>query len=612
MASPPTDRVIVLGIDGMSPPILEPLLEAGQLPAFARLKAAGAYRRLATSNPSQSPVAWSTIATGANPGRHGVFDFLRRDPRHYLPELAILRVNPRNVLGRRESMFLPVRRGTAFWSVTSAAGIPTSVIRWPLTLPTEEVTGHMLAGLGAPDLKANLGRYTLYTTREISQAEAQAMKGDLVRLPRGSDTFRARIAGPERAQLPVHIHVDRQARAVALQIAGTTHQVREGQWSDCVRLRFSVHLVKKVHALCRFHLASVAPDLELYLSPLEADPRKPAFALTHPDDYAARLAEAIGDYHTLGMPEDTNALQDGCLSTGAFLALCDSVMAEREKMLWHEVDRLDRGLLAFVFDTTDRIQHAFWAARDPGHPAYDEALAQRHGSVIEDYYRRMDGILGKLLDGMDERTALIVLSDHGFTSFRRAVHLNSWLVDNGLMALKDPSADRGASLFRNVDWRNTRAYALGFSSIYLNLKGREDSGTVDPADAFALKAAIGERLARLDDGGERVFERIYDSAKLYTGPCASEAPDLVVGFRPGYRTSWQTAVGGSPEGLIEDNRESWSGDHLVDPIHVPGILLLNRGTSCAPPHLRDIAPTILQLLGLASPSGTDGQSLVGR
>ncbi|HRT97174.1 MAG TPA: alkaline phosphatase family protein [Planctomycetota bacterium] len=607
------ERVIVFGMDGLDPRILERLMDEGHAPAFARLRSNGGYRRLATTTPPQSPVAWSTIATGCDSGHHGVFDFIRRDPRRYLPELSILRPNPRNVLGWRSAMFLPARQGTAFWNVTSEAGIPTSVIRWPLTLPPEKVTGHMLSGLGVPDLKANLGRYVFYTTKDVPPSEAQRSRGDIIRLPPNAGTIHTSISGPERSTVPMQLRVDRDAHQAVIKLADQELTLREKQWSDCVRVKFTMHFVRTVKGMCRFYLNSVAPHIEIYLSPIQADPRDPAFIISHPDGYATELAEAIGDYHTLGMPEGTNALTDGCFDADAFLAQCDTVMAEREKMLWYELGRFSSGLLAFVFDTTDRIQHVLWKARDPEHPAYDEAFARRYGTVIEDYYRRMDSILGNVLEAVGEKAIAIVLSDHGFTSFRRAVHLNTWLGQNWLMVLKGPPAPEEPALLRNVDWARTRAYALGFSSIYLNLAGREGKGIVSDGDeAAALKRQIANMLGKLIDPatGQQVIERVYTREELYAGPFVGDAPDLVVGFRPGYRASWQTAVGGAPEGLFEDNRKLWGGDHIVDPSCVPGILLANRPLTRAEPWQADVAPTLLKAFRLPPTSGMEGEVLL--
>ena len=612
MAEPSVERVIVLGIDGLDPKILEALMAQGRAPAFARLCAEGAYRRLGTAMPPQSPVVWSTLAVGSGPGHHGVFDFIRRDPRRYLPELAVLRPNPRNLLGRRASMFLPARRGTAFWSVTSDAGIPTSVVRWPLTLPPEKVNGHMLAGLGVPDIRGSLGRYTLYTTRDVPASEARKLKGDVLRLPPDASTVHARLPGPEGSFLPMQLRIDQGARRLMVYLPAQQLDLEGRQWSDWVRVRFKVHHVRTVKGICRFYLSALAPHVELYLSPVQADPADPAFLLSHPDGYASELAEAVGDYHTLGMPEDANALRDGSLDADAFLGLCETVTAERERMLWHEVAALPSGLLAFVFDTADRLQHVFWRTRDRGHPAYEEPFARRYGTVIEDHYRRMDGIVGRLLDGLGGKTALIVLSDHGFASFRRAVHLNAWLVENGLMALKDPSGGGEGFLLRNVDWRRTRAYALGFSSLYLNLEGREREGIVPAGEAAALKERIAGMLSKLIDpsSGDPVVERVCAREEVFPGPFLEEAPDLTVGFKPGYRASWQTAVGAGAPCVVEDNRESWSGDHIVDPSHVPGVFFINRAVAAAQVGVRDLAPTVLRLFGLAAPPGTEGRSLL--
>ena len=609
-----TNRVIVLGMDGLHPPLVERLMAEGKLPAFSRLRETGAFRRLVTSNPSQSPVAWSTLATGCNPGGHGVFDFIRRNPKKYLPELAILKINPKNPFNRRENMFLPVRQGKAFWTTASEAGIPTTVIRWPLTLPPEPVNGRMLSGLGVPDLHGSLARYTLFTTRTITPTEAEELKGTVVHVPSGARKAFVNIPGPERSRLPMEIVVDRETETVTLSVAGQQLSLKPGEWSDGLQLRFRVRIVKKLRAHVHFYLRSITPELTLYLSPLEVDPRDPAYVITHPDGYAAELTEAIGPYHTLGMPEDTNALQDGLFDPEGFLALCDAVSDEREAMFRHELSRFDEGLLAFVFDTSDRIQHAFWATRDPTHPAYDPAFARAWGHVIPKTYERLDRVLAEALETADERTSVIVVSDHGFGSFRRAVHLNTWLVENGFMTLKsnDPEAIE-VPLFRSVDWSRTRAYAVGFCSILLNLKGREARGIVSPGEAADnLKRELAARLSSLKDpqSGSDVVAQVYDSAQIYSGPAMDEAPDLVVGFAAGYRASWQTAVGAGSEHVIEDNLESWSGDHIFDPSLVPGIFFSNRPVTADHPQVADIAPTILDALSVPNPPEMEGLSLL--
>lgn len=583
MKSGEYERVIVLGMDGLDPSIMERLMGAGELPGFVRLSEMGCYCRLTTSNPAQSPVAWSTIATGKNPGHHAVFDFIRRDPERHLPELSIMRLNPSNILLRRDSMFLPVRKCDAFWTIASRAGIPVHVIRWPLTLPPEEISGSMLSGLGVPDIRANLGRYTLYTTREIKNAEE--MKGDVLTLSSDMNSIETVIIGPGNSRTPAKIHVDRSSTAVSIIIEDREYRVKEGQWSDWIHMRVHVSFLKKIHAIGRFYLKSISPELELYLSPLQVDPADPTFFISYPEDYSKRLSEEIGCFHTIGMPEDTNAMNDGFLDEEAFLQSCKDVMAEREKMLWYELTRFRQGVLACVFDTTDRIQHMFW---------------ETNRGIIDDYYRRMDRILGKVLDTVDKKALLMVLSDHGFTSFRRSLHVNSVLVRNELMALEgDSEGSRG--LFEGVDWRRTKAYALGYTSIYVNLRGREKWGIVGQGEeAMAVKKKIMEILLGLRDpeDGKPMINSIYDGGEIYSGPHAKEAPDLIIGFHPGYRASWQTAVGGVPEGIVEDNKKKWSGDHIVDFHLIPGIFLTNIKLRKKEMSVMDIAPLILDCFGL--------------
>ena len=606
-----TEKVIVLGIDGIDPHILETLMDSGDLPTFSSIRTAGTYRRLSTISPSQSPVVWSTIATGSNPGYHGIFDFITRQPKNYLPIHTIVKVNPKNIFARRSSMFLPERKGTPFWAITSQMHIPTTVIRWPVTFPPEKINGNMLSGMGVLDLNGSIGRYTFYTTGAVP--EPQEMKGDVIPIPAGGELIKTKINGPNAGTIPIEISTDKNLSAITVTVNKESYTVKKGQWSDWVRLSFTIGPFRHVSGICRFYLDSLEPELRLYLSPVQVDPMEPAFPISSPDDYAAELAESIQSYTTLGTPEETNALGDGCIDDEAFLCLCDRIMVEREKMLWYELERFKEGLLAFVFDTTDRIQHIYWGTRDPEHPAYDDSYANKYRNVIADYYRRMDGILQRVMASVDERTVICIVSDHGFGSFRRTVHLNSWLVENGLMVLKESGTDGGGPLFRNVLWEKTTAYAVGFSSIYLNLLNREGKGIIKPGDeAEKAKRKIAELLTNMKDPktGIPVVNKVYTREELYSGPCFNDAPDLVVGYEPGYRASWQTAVGGAPANTIEDNLQKWSGDHMCDASYVPGVFLMNRKTSVPQPGVMDIAPTILACLGIPRPEFMEGNSLL--
>jgi predicted AlkP superfamily phosphohydrolase/phosphomutase len=536
-------------------------------------------------------------------------------------------------------MFLQSQRGNAFWHVTSENGVPTTVIRWPVTFPAEKISGHMLSGLGVPDIKGNLGRYAFYTTKEMSGQK----KGDIVKVSFNDNKTETKITGPtvakigrtKESEIPITIRITtpwppllrgKEKSKITISINDRNYEVQESGWSDWIHLNFDLGMRRNVSGICRFYLTKIQPDFELYMTPIQVSPESPIFPISHPDEYSQQLAQSIGTYHTLGYPEDTNALGDDIFTADVFIENCDAVMQEREKMLWAEIQNFKDGVFAYVFDTTDRIQHMFWNTRDPQHPTYDETYAKKYYHVIEDYYQRMDGILGNLLEYVDEKTALLVLSDHGFANFRRVVHINSWLVENGLMMLKHPPTDEeGDPLFQNVDWGKTQAYALGFSSIYLNLSGREGKGIVRKGrEANKVKEQITKELENLKDPvtGELAVQKVYDGEKLYKGPYANEAPDLVVGFYPGYRFSWQTAIGGAPRqgrdstaSLIEDNLKKWSGDHLVDPQNVEGILFTNKKpvffekTGFCPTVL-DIAPTVLKCFGISQPKEMEGKTLI--
>jgi predicted AlkP superfamily phosphohydrolase/phosphomutase len=272
-------------------------------------------------------------------------------------------------------------------------------------------------------------------------------------------------------------------------------------------------------------------------------------------------------------------------------------------MLDLELSRFDSGLLAFVFDSSDRIQHAFWSMRDPKHPMYDANLAAKYADVIPNVYREMDSVLGSVLAKCDAKTALIVLSDHGFNSFRRAVHVNRWLIQNGYMTLKDGNDQPGQDLFKNVDWSRTKAYAIGFTNIYINLKGREGQGVVASNDAAALSQEIAAKLREWKDPDttEALIKQVYIAREIYSGKALADGPDLVVGLNPGYRASAQTVLGGAPLNLVEDNKKRWSGDHLIDPSCVPGILFTNQKLNVTNPGLTNVAPTVLKCLGVKAP-----------
>lgn len=614
-AGPRFERCIVLGMDGLDPRIVAELMKDSKLPNFTRLANEGTFAPLQTSNPVMSPVAWSNIATGAGPGHHGIFDFLHRDPKTYMPYIS-LRKSSTGLLGTK---YEKARQVDGFWRYTSDAGIPTTVLRWPVTFPPEKVNGRFLSGLGVPDLLGTEGQYAFYTTEPISKDDPSPHNVIQVRWqPDEVDTIRTSLKGPmigrgRTAETPLTIR-RRNLGTCLLQVGDNALiEANHGEWTPWVKVIFRAGL-SRVFGMVRFILLEAESQLKLLVCPIHLDPANPAFDISCPAEYARSLSEKIGAFHTLGMPEMVHPLSHGRYGFDEFLAQVQAVRTERKQVFLTELEQFDKGLFAFVFDHTDRIQHAFWATRDPAHPMRDAAETQSYGHVIEDMYQEMDACLGEAIKRADRRTLLLTVSDHGFDSFRRQVHLNRWLVDNGYMRLKGPQNAEGRGLFQDVDWRNTRAYAVGFSSIYLNLAGREGNGIVqrDGQSPDLLEDIVSKLRAQVDpDNGNRIIRSVYLSSRIYAGsPLVDDAPDLVVGFEAGYRASWQTALGGAPPLLIEDNKSRWSGDHIFDPNLVPGIVLSNVRLHGDSYQGIDVAPTILAGLGVMEAEHMTGRDLL--
>jgi predicted AlkP superfamily phosphohydrolase/phosphomutase len=612
---PPRNKVVVIGLDGLEPTIVERMLQTGELPNLARLRASGNYSRVRTTLPAQTPVAWSTFATGVNPGGHGIYDFLRRDPQTYLPDLALNRYE-------QKSAFLPpkvvnLRGGTPVWEILGRAGISSTILRCPCTYPPDQLEGRMLSGMGVPDLRGGLGTGTFYSTaRNVAPRESE----QVITLHGDGPTYRTHLIGPRNAPqrtdvtLDIDLDVHREREMITVRADSVAVTVQRGAWSDWLRVKFRMGVLGSTAGMVRFLLVRLSPELELYASPVNFDPTAPPFPISHPWDYATELANALGVFHTTGMVEEHTGLSNERFTEDDFLAHCEDVMREREAMLRYELGRFTEGLLFCLFDTPDRVQHMFWRFLEPDHPAnaVHGAARRDYAHVIDDHYRRCDRTVGEVLDAIDDRTLVIVLSDHGFGSFQRGVHLNAWLLEQGLLTLEagvSPGADAGEFL-RHVDWRRTKAYALGIGSIYLNVAGREGNGIVPPGDADALAGEIAGALAGMVDPGRGTvaIRGAKTRREAYGGPFAAESPDVVAEFAAGYRASWTTALGGVPAGLFEDNTKRWGGDHIVDPALTPGVLLMNAPFDVAGPSLLDLAPTILAALGV--PAALEGKSLL--
>ena len=623
----PVDRVVILGLDGMEPTLAEKFMAEGKLPNLARLKKEGSYARLRTTTPAISPVAWSSFMTGSEPSKHNIFDFLSRDPRTYLPDLSSARIGrPKRTLALGKYL-IPLskpeirgmRKSVPFWKILGEKGIASTILRVPITFPPEKFKGHLLSGMCAPDLKGSQGTFAFFT--EDADKVRKHEGGVAVLVRREGSVIRTSLSGPENSLLkkpaeillPLTVTVDKEAGGAWIALEG--HKkffLKERTFSPWTPVTFKPGLGMKVRGTCRFRIAALEPTFEMYVTPLNIDPEKPALPISHPFIYAVYLSKLLGRFITLGEANDTWALNEGALDESAFLELTYANHEEWEAMLRNALAKTPRGVVTIVFETTDSIQHMFFRYLDKAHPALKSAPARMSAAVIEDLYKRMDGLVGRVAAGLGKRGVLFVMSDHGFKSFRRGVNLNSWLHQNGYLALATGRTESG-EWFKDVDWTRTKAYALGLGGLYLNIKGRESQGIVGPgAEAATLKAELGRKLGAIKDGGNgpAAITHVYDREAVYAGPYKDNAPDLIIGYNEGYRASWDGVTGVVNAIVIEDNTKAWSGDHCIDPALVPGVLFSNLRIKRSDPSIMDVAPTVLELFGLTPPAHMDGRGLV--
>jgi predicted AlkP superfamily phosphohydrolase/phosphomutase len=616
-------RVVVLGLDGLDPKLLEQYLAAGKLPNFAKLRAQGSYCRLGTTAPAMTPVAWSSFLTGCNPGKHAIFDFLTRDPRTYLPKLSSVEILPprrvlklgrwRIPLGGAEVRLL--RKGKPFWNTLGEHGIFSNIIRMPITFPPEKFRGNLLSAMCVPDLRGSQGTFSYYATAAATDGETTG--GEQIRVQRTGQRIRSHLVGPENTmhtaggtlRCPFEVRITGRDAAV-LDICGETFTLTRGQYTPYVSVQFKPGLGIKVKGICQFLLLETEPQFRLYVTPIQIDPASPALPISHPKIYATYLSKLIGTYATLGLAEDTWGLNAKILDDEAFLDQCLEVDAERIDMLFDALEKVKHGFVACVVDGPDRIHHMFWRYIDPRHPARDGQGGREARQAIDAMYERMDALVGDTLAACDDgHTLLLVCSDHGCASFRRGIDLNVWLEQNGYLKLKPDG--RGQKYLQGVDWSQTRAYCIGLTGVWLNLQGRESQGIVAPADAARLREELRAKLTGLLDPhtGDVAINRVLDANLVYKGPYKGEAPDLLVGYNEGYRVSWEAAVGQVTDAVFVDNLKAWSGDHIIDPKLVPGVLLSNHPIATSNPHITDLAPTILTLFGVPAPANMDGQPL---
>lgn len=627
-------RFIVVGLDGQDPKLTDRFMMEGKLPNFAALAKEGCYHPLRTTFPSISPVAWSSFSTGSHPARHNIYDFLDRDRRTYLPKLSSVKIGSvdrrlkigkyRIPLGKPEVRLL--RKSKSFWKVLGEHNIWSTVLRVPITFPAEEFKGAQLSAMCVPDLLGTQGTFIFFTTREGGKdIKEGGIRVHLASNGSGPDHFITELTGPENdlidgnplMKIPIVIDINRATNSACVSIDGERYTLEPGKLTDWVEIAFKAAPGMKIHGICRMLVTEMDEHFGLYITPISFDPEKPAMPVSHPSYYSTYLAKKIGKFSTLGLAEDTWALNEGIIDDGAFLQMTYDIDKEREDMFFAALERLRRGTLVSVFDATDRIQHMFWRYLEDGHPAAKAAALANggtepeHKDAIEQLYIHNDKLIGRVMEKIRDGDVLMVCSDHGFNSFRRGVNLNTWLHENGYLHLEE-GIEGTAEWLRGVDWSRTKVYAMGLTGIFLNIEGREEKGIVKPGtEEEALKEELIGKISGLidEETGEVGVRELFDTKKLYNGPYMENAPDLLVGYNAGYRSSWDMATGVVAGNIFEDNIKAWSGDHCIDPRIVPGVLFCNRKIDADDPALIDIAPTVLQQFGLTPPEYMDGKVL---
>ena len=601
-------KMIVLGVDGMDPQFLEAHWDS--LPNLKRLSQSGDFRRLATSIPPQSPVAWSSVITGMDPGGHGIFDFIHRNSSTRMPVSSMaessgagrtLSVGP-YLLPLTGGSIKSVRAGRAFWQILGDSGVAATVIRMPANFPPADCEQESLSGMGTPDMKGSFGTFTFFT-EDPDEKTGHVPGGLVLHSPVTGGRAVLSVQGPENSLRKDHAitsvnlmaNIDPTADVVRFDIDQEQVVLRQGEWSEWLRTKFPlIPGVKSAAGMFRIYLKQVHPQLRVYVSPVNIDPESPELPLTTPASYSKKLNDTLGPFYTQGIPEESSAFRAGVLNRAEFLIQSHRVLADSMRMFRYELAKFNGGLLFYYFSSVDQNSHMLWGKFD------DDLL---------EIYKGVDVAIGEAMAKTGPDTTLMVISDHGFAKFDRAAHLNTWLMREGFLTLDDPTKVGDEELFAHVDWSRTQAYALGLNGIYLNMDGRESGGIVSGFQREKVRNNIANRLLEFKDlkTGELVVSKVYFPETAFQGRNLRNSPDLFVGFRRGYRASWQTALGAVPESLIDDNTEAWIGDHCMASDQVPGVLLSNRKIRATEPQLYDITSTILKEFGLANAEGMIGK-----
>ena len=627
-------KVIVLGMDGLDPKMLAGMMDAGRLPNFKRLAEMGSLKQLGTTMPALSPVAWSSFITGMTPGGHGIPDFIARDPATYTPVFAIYENRDPDITISVGDVHLPVkgggpvsnRHGKPFWAYLTERDIPAWISKIPTNFPVEETATKAIAGMGTPDLVDSYGVFTYYTSDPFEDYP-NLEGGEVLSVDVNSNVVRSNLLGPvntlktakdtsrdpyaNTAKIPFTVYLDPKADGARLDIQGQTILLKRGEYSPWIKVQFDLlPVIGSVSGIARFLLKGIAPHFQLYVTPINIDPAAQAAPVTYPADFGAEIARDIGSFWTKGLPSDMKAFDHKVINDEEYVGQAELILKERLALFDHQWSRFDSGLFYFYVSSTDQDVHMLWRNMDPTHPMHKESDI-RFAGWIPHLYEEMDKLVGKVLPAVDDKTLLLICSDHGFAQFARQFHLNTWLRDNGYLTIKDEASKKEETSIFDVDWSSTVAYGVGFNGLYLNLKGREGQGIVPPEKAAEISGRLIRELEAVvdPDTGRRPIARVYRRDDMYVGPSTPLMPELLVGYTPGFRNASSSVLGATGKPTINLNPWAWSGDHSMARDLVPGTLMSSQKVAKTRTSILDLPVSILEFFGVEKPEQMVGSSI---
>jgi predicted AlkP superfamily phosphohydrolase/phosphomutase len=631
-------RVLVIGLDSITPVMIEPMLAAGVMPNLAALADRGWQTELTPTMPPSTPTGWATIATGASPATHGVEAFAKHRPGDPLDRKE-------HCIGSEHVQAEPI------WQTAERAGVPSILLKFPMSWPptggrlVTQVDGaagwgglkclwdHVHSGCWDTEPSARhapAGAITQeWATRDEDNLDEEAVQrlevepvARLETLPDGFHaewqatlTLRSRLGG----KASVTVLGGRLGDADAV-VAGAAPPARRGEWTDWLPLSFGAGAESEGDVRLKVMELDVARRrLRLYQSQVHARE-----GWTRPESLAGELDAVAGPF--VEWTESYDLLQ-GWIDDETQLDLYRDHVAWMSRAATHVLRTRPWRLFLTQLHVVDMAYHLYWGAVDPRHPQHDAAAAPRYRRLLQQVHRLLDDFVGDLCAQADDDTLVVVLGDHGHDLYRAAFLPNNLLVREGLLTLyRDPRTGRVA-----IDWSRTQAYASGYR-VYLNVQGREPDGVVPPNEFSTVQEQVLACLTAArdeHDGSPLVRLALRREEAKGLGVGGDGMGDVVFMAAPGYQARSSIEVG---DGMWIGNRvvrervpllrrtvlfREFTGEHdtslpfersirTLMYLAGPGI---RHGRRATPAALVDVAPTIASRLGIPAPGQSEGRVL---